>query len=62
MSNNHETTAIRNQSPRISGKTDNSSKTKASYSNNGNLLNVRSVLLEKVLDDPEMQEVVVMEV
>jgi hypothetical protein len=29
---------------------------------NGNLLNIQSVVLDKILDDPQTQEVVVMEV
>jgi hypothetical protein len=37
--------------------TDNSFKSK-----NGNLLNIQSVVLDKILDDPQTQEVVVMEV
>ncbi len=62
MSNNSETTLIQDQSSRATDELDNLFKNKITSTNNGTLPNVQSSLLEKILDDPEMQEVVVMEV
>lgn len=58
MLSNSKTALIRDQSPEEIAETDNSLKN----NNNGNLLNIQSIALEKLLDDPDMQEVVVMEV
>jgi hypothetical protein len=60
MSNHSGTKLIRDQSSKATDATDNSLKTKRN--DTGNLLNVQSVVLEQLLADPEMQEVVVMEV
>ncbi len=60
MSNHSGTALIRDQSSKVTDATDNSLKTKRN--DTGNLLNVQSVVLEQLLADPEMQEVVVMEV
>ncbi len=60
MSNHSGTVLIRDQLSKATDETDNSLKTKRN--DTGNLLNVQSVVLEQLLADPEMQEVVVMEV
>jgi len=62
MSNISGTALIREQSSTTTSEIDNSLKIKKNYIDNGNLLNVQSVVLGKLLDDPDMQEVVVMEV
>jgi hypothetical protein len=62
MSNISGTALIREQSSTTTSEIDNSFKIKKNYIDNGNLLNVQSVVLGKLLDDPDMQEVVVMEV
>lgn len=59
MSNNSETSLIHHQSFETTGKIDSSSRNKA---NDSNPLNIQSVVLDKLLGDPDMQEVVVMEV
>lgn len=62
MSNNSETALIRDQSPEATDGTETSSKNQQHNTDNGNVLNVQSIVLDKLLADPEMQEVVVMEV
>ncbi len=62
MSNNSGTTLIPDQSSTATDESNNSLKNKKTSTNNGNLPNVQSTLLDKILDDPEMKEVVVMEV
>jgi hypothetical protein len=57
MSNSSEIGLIGYESSELSNKTDNSSKNAS-----GNLLNVQSVVLDKILDDPQTKDVVVMEV
>lgn len=62
MLNTSETALIQNQSFDTTNEIDISLTNKKTNPDNGNMLNVKSVVLEKLLDDPEMQEVVVMEV
>ena len=59
MSNNSEISLIHHQSFETTGKIDNSPRNNA---NDSNPLNIQSVVLDKLLGDPDMQEVVVMEV
>ena len=58
MSSEDEAERIREQSPEVSNEIDNISK----IPDDGNTVNARSIVLDKLLDDPQMQEVVVMEV
>lgn len=59
MSNNSETSLIRHNSFQTTDQTSSSLK---NNSNDANPMNIQSVVLDKLLGDPDMQEVVVMEV
>lgn len=62
MSSNDGTALIRDEPPKSTSELDDSLKTKKNNSSNSNLLNIQSVVLEQLLNDPGMKEVVVMEV